>query len=237
MGSRNTSFHDGALARVLLAPFKLGFALTLGLAGLLLVAWTVDWMFVAHVWPGRVEGLRTLLAEELAAGTAMAARQGGSAAAVTTPANALYGLVFEATGLHEMGQRFAEGAPMSIPDTVLRRTWIARQDEIEVAMLATQLVGLRAGILIRFLPMLILMYAVGVTDGMSQRAIRQAQAGRESASLYHRAKYAQVVVLATGVVGVLMWPAPVSWGLYFLSTAVAVGVLAAGQWAFYKKHV
>jgi len=49
MGSRNTSFHDGALARVLLAPFKLGFALTLGLAGLLLVAWTVDWMFVAHV--------------------------------------------------------------------------------------------------------------------------------------------------------------------------------------------
>ena len=53
MASRNTSFHDGALARVLLAPFKLGFALTLGLAGLLLVAWTVDWVFVAHVWPGR----------------------------------------------------------------------------------------------------------------------------------------------------------------------------------------
>ena len=48
MGSRNTSFHDGAMARVLLAPFKLGFALTLGLAGLLLVAWTVDWLFVAH---------------------------------------------------------------------------------------------------------------------------------------------------------------------------------------------
>ncbi len=40
--SGNTGFHDGALARVLLAPFKLGFALTLGLAGLLLVAWTVD---------------------------------------------------------------------------------------------------------------------------------------------------------------------------------------------------
>ena len=64
MGSRNTSFHDGALARVLLAPFKLGFALTLGLAGLLLVSWTVDWVFVAYVWPGRLDGLRALLAEE-----------------------------------------------------------------------------------------------------------------------------------------------------------------------------
>ncbi|MCA2967816.1 MAG: hypothetical protein INH43_04810, partial [Acidobacteriaceae bacterium] len=86
MGSRNTSFHDGALARVLLAPFKFGFALTLGLAGLLLAAWTVDWLFVAHVWPERVHGLRNLLTEELAAGTAMAVRQGGSASAVTAPA-------------------------------------------------------------------------------------------------------------------------------------------------------
>lgn len=73
MGSRNTSFHDGALARVLLSPFKLGFALTLGLAGLLLVVWTVDWLFVAHVWPGRVDGLRAFLVEELADGAAMAA--------------------------------------------------------------------------------------------------------------------------------------------------------------------
>ena len=97
--------------------------------------------------------------------------------------------------------------------------------------------GLRAGILVRFLPLFILMYVVGATDGVSQRAIRQAKAGRESASLYHRAKYAQVVVLVTGVVGVLMWPAPVSWEFCWLLVAVVVGVLAAGQWAFYKKHV
>ena len=153
MGSRNTSFHDGALARVLLAPFKLGFALALVLAGLLLVVWTVDWVFVAHVWPERVEGLRDLLAEEIAAGTALAGQQGASIASVTAPANGLYALVFEATALHEMGQRFAQGAPLSIPDTVVRSTWIARQEAIEVAMIGTQLLGLRAGILVRFLPL------------------------------------------------------------------------------------
>ena len=233
----NASFEDSAVVRVLLKPFKLAFAATLGVVGLLLMAWTLQWLHVEHVWPGRVEGLRALLTEELAAGAELAARQGTAAWPVSGSANGLYALVFKVTGLHDMGQRFADGSPLSIPDTVLRRTWVARQVEVEVAMLSTQLVGLRAGILIRFLPLLILLYAIGATDGVSQRAIRQAQAGRESASLYHRAKYAQIVVLATGVVGVLVWPAPVSWGLYFLSTAVAVGVLAAGQWAFYKKHV
>jgi hypothetical protein len=237
MGSRNTSFHDGALARVLLAPFKLGFALTLGLAGLLMVAWTVDWVFVAHVWPGRVDGLRDLLAHELAACAALAERQGASAAAVAAPANGLYALVFEATGLHEMGQRFAEGASLSIPDTVVRTTWIARNEAIEVAMLGTQLLGLRAGILARFLPLLALLYAVGAAEGLSRRAIRRAQAARESASLYHRAKYGQVVVLALGGSVLLVWPAPVAWGLCAGVGAVLVGVLAAGQWAYYKKHV
>ena len=161
MGSANTSFHDGALARVLLAPFRLAFAAALGLAGVLLVAWTVDWAFVAHVWPGRVEGLRALLAQELTTGTALAARQGVAVAAVTAPANGLYALVFEATGLHEMGQRFAQGAPLPVPDTIVRSAWVARHEAVEVAMLGTQLLGLRAGILVRFLPLLVLLYAVG----------------------------------------------------------------------------
>jgi hypothetical protein len=237
MGSRNTSFHDGALVRVLLAPVKLGFALTLGLAGLLLVAWTVDWVFVAHVWPGRLEGLRDLLSREIASGVELAGRQGASVAAVTAPANGLYALVFQATGLHDMGQRFAQGGSLSIPDTVVRSTWIARHEAVEVAMLGTQLLGLRVGILVRFLPLLALLYAVGVAEGLSQRAIRRAQAARESASLYHRAKYGQVVVLALGGAVVLVWPAPVAWGLCAVVGAVVVGVLAAGRWAFYKKHV
>ena len=129
MGSANTSFHDGALARVLLGPFRLAFAAALGLTEVLLVAWTVA--FVAHVWPGRVEGLRALLAQELTTGTALAARQGVPVAAVTAPANGLYALVFEATGLHEMGQRFAQGAPLPVPDTIVRSAWVARHEAVE----------------------------------------------------------------------------------------------------------
>lgn len=154
--------------------------------------------------------MRDLLADEIAAGTALARQQGASVAAVTAPANGLYALVFEATGLQEVGQRFAQGGSLSIPDTVVRSTWIARHNVIEVAMLGTQLRGLRAGILVRFLPLLALLYVVGAVDGLSQRAIRRAQAARESASLYHRAKYGQVVVLALGGAVVLVWPATVA---------------------------
>jgi Domain of unknown function (DUF4400) len=120
---------------------------------------------------------------------------------------------------------------------MVRSTWIAGHEAIEVAMLGTQLLGLRAGILARFLRLLVLLYAVGAAEGLSQRAIRRAQAARESASLYHRAKYGQVVVLALGGAVVLVWPVPVAWGLCAGFGAVLVAVLAAGQWAFYKKHV
>ena len=88
------------------------------------MAWTVGWAFVAHVWPYCVEGL---LAQELTTGTALAARQGVAVAAVTAPANGLYALVFEATGLHAMGQRFAQGALLPVPDTIVRRARSVRE--------------------------------------------------------------------------------------------------------------
>ncbi|MGB5103857.1 MAG: DUF4400 domain-containing protein [Steroidobacteraceae bacterium] len=59
-------------------------------------------------------------------------------------------------------------------------------------MVVTQLLGVRAAILARFAPLLLLLYAVGAADGFTQRAIRRACGGRESASLYHRAKYLQL---------------------------------------------
>ena len=55
MASNNTSFHDGALAGVLLSPLKLAFSLGLGLVAILLVAWGIDWVFVSRVWPDGVD--------------------------------------------------------------------------------------------------------------------------------------------------------------------------------------
>jgi hypothetical protein len=97
--------------------------------------------------------------------------------------------VFEATGVHDMGLRFADASALSIPDTVVRRSYLAHREAIETAMLGTQLLGVRFATFMRFLPLLLLFYAVGAVDGLTERAIRRSCGGRESASLHHRENY------------------------------------------------
>ena len=231
------TIHDGVLARVLRAPFGWMLSVGLYLVGMLLVAWTVNWIWVVHVWMDGVAGLHRLLAQELHVGTSFALQQGIPQSWITAPANVLYGFLFEATGIHEMGERFAQGAALSIPDTIARGSYFARHQMVEVAMLGTQLLGVRLAVLALFAPLSLALYAVGVAEGWSQRAIRKVRGGRESASLYHRAKYMQVVLLGLGISVMLVLPTPVDWGMCAGLGTVGVAILAAMQWAYYKKHM
>lgn len=237
MSSRNASFHDGVLAGVLFRPFKFAFAFALAFVAILVLAWIIDWVFVFKVWPEGIERLRKILAADLARGIDLATQQGRAPDAITGTANFLYEVVFRATGIHDMGLRFAEGSALSIPDTVVRNSYIANHDAIEVAMIGTQLLGARLATLALMLPLLALSYVVAAADGLTQRAIRRASGGRESASLYHRAKHLQVAVAGTGVLAVLVWPAPADWLALGLLLAAGIGVLGRMQWAYYKKHL
>ena len=237
MASRNASFHEGVVAGALLAPLKLAFVLLLGLVGILVVAWVVDWIFVFKVWPEGVGRLKGILAADLARGIELAAWQNGVPKAVTGAANFMYGLVFGATGIHDMGMRFAQGAALSIPDTIVRNSYLANMDAIEVAMIGTQLLGVRLATLAMMAPLLVLIYLVAAGDGLTQRAIRRACGGRESASLYHRAKHLQVMLLAMGGVLTLVQPVSIDPRWIWMPGALLVGLLARLQWACYKKHL
>jgi hypothetical protein len=237
MASRNAAFHDGVVASALLAPLKFVFALSLAFVGILLAAWIVDWIFVFKVWPDGVERLRSIAAADLAHGIELAAWQGGAPGAVTGTANFLYGLVFRVTGIHDMGIRFAEGAALAIPDTIVRNFYIANREAIEVAMIGTQLLGVRLATVALIVPLLSLVYIIGATDGLTQRAIRRACGGRESASLYHRAKHLQVALTVVALLIGLLWAAPVDVRWVGLPLPAIVGILARLQWAYYKKHL
>jgi integrating conjugative element membrane protein (TIGR03747 family) len=237
LASRNASFHEGVVVGALLAPLKIAFVLLLGLLGIVVVAWIVDWTFVFKVWPEGVGRLKITLAADLARALELAEWQGAVPNAVTGTANFLYGLVFGVTGIHDMGLRFAEGAALSIPDTIVRNTYLANTEAIEVAMIATQLLGVRLATLAMMAPLLVLMYLVAAADGLTQRAIRRACGGRESASLYHRAKHLQVMLMAMGGVLVLIEPVSIDPRLIGVPVAFLVSILARLQWACYKKHL
>jgi integrating conjugative element membrane protein (TIGR03747 family) len=237
LASRNASFHDGVFAGALLAPLKLGFVLLLGLVGVLVVAWIVDWTFVFKVWPEGVGRLKGILAADLARGIDLAEWQGGMSKAVTGTANFMYGLVFGVTGIHDMGLRFAQGAALSIPDTIVRTAYLANTEAIEVAMIGTQLLGVRLATLGMMVPLLVLVYLVAAADGLTQRAIRRACGGRESASLYHRAKHLQVMLVAMSGMLTLIQPVSIDPRLIWMPGALLVGLLARLQWACYKKHL
>ena len=237
MASRNASFHEGVVAGALLAPLKIAFVLLLGLVGIVTVAWIVDWVFVFKVWPEGVGRLKIILATDLARGLDLAEWQGVVPRVVTGTANFLYGLVFGVTGIHDMGLRFAEGAALSVPDTIVRNSYLANIDAIEVAMIGTQLLGVRLVPLAMMAPLLMLVYLVAAADGLTQRAIRRASGRRESASLYHRAKHLQVMLLVMSGVLVLIQPVSIDPRLVGVPVALFVGILARLQWACYKKHL
>lgn len=235
--SRSAQFRELGIGAALLAPIvRIGWAAFVT-AGLMAAAWCIDAVFVFRIWPEGIEALRAVLVEDLE----RAKQLGGEASSLARPAvgasNALYAIVFEWTGVHEMGRRFAEAEPLSIPDTITRAAYLAHHAEIEVAMVATQLFGVRLALLVAAVPLLGLLYAVALADGLAQRAIRRSCGGRESSSLYHRAKLLQLLMLA-GVMALVLLP-PVSidpravWG----PGAALMATAASAQWRYYKKHL
>jgi len=120
---------------------------------------------------------------------------------------------------------------VSIPDTVLHNSYIANYEAIRVAMIGTQLFGLRLAALAPAA------YAIAVTDELVGRAIRRAAGGRESASLYHRAKHLQLVLAMTLVAACLLTPT-LGFSDWPWKAGIAVlVVLARMQWAYYKMHL
>jgi integrating conjugative element membrane protein (TIGR03747 family) len=237
LASRNASFHERGIGGVLLIPLKWACIGTMILLGLILAAWVIDWVFVFSVWPDGIARLQGILEQELARTYTMECWRGDLPNLAAGTANVLYDLIFRASGIHDMAVRFAEGGSLSIPDTIVRNAYSAYYEEIQVAMVGTQILGVRLATLLAAMPLLGLAYGVALADGFVQRAVRRASGGRESASIYHRAKHLQLVLLVMTVSAYLLLaksvdPRPICWALI-----ATVAILARVQWVYYKKYL
>ncbi len=132
-------------------------------------------------------------------------------------------------------------SPEDDPDpgkTFFDRWWANNGDIVETCLWANYVLAIRAlALLTGAIPMLALAYAVGLTDGASARAIRRADAGRESANLYHRFKIAQLQIIAVTFMAYLAWPTAgvrVEWVI--VAMVLLCAICARMQLTYYKKY-
>jgi len=237
MASRHATFYNTGVAGALFAPLRWIFCGAMLLLALILGAWTVDWIFVFKVWPDGLQRLQTMLASDLVRTAQLGVDGYDLTRFARGTANILYQAIFGVTGIHDMGTRFANAAALSIPDTIVRNTYLAHYQAIQVAMVGTQLFGVRLAMLIAFAPLFILAYAVAIADGLVQRSIRCAGGGNESANIYHRAKYLQLALMTSISALCLLLPVAIDFRGILLPGAMLLTLLARYQWAYYKKHL
>jgi integrating conjugative element membrane protein (TIGR03747 family) len=152
-------------------------------------------------------------------------------------ANVVYSAVYGSSGITEMGDRFQRGEYLSESDVRAGRLYAEYYPWLKASMISSQLLGLRLGMLVCVLPALLLFYFIAFSDGIVERAIRRDCGGRESASIYHRAKYLQLTVLCIFTLLYLAWPTPTIYPGAPIAFSVLIGLLARIQWKYYKKYL
>lgn len=237
MASRNATFYDSGVAGAMLAPLKWVLYVSLLLLALIIAAWIVDWIFVFRVWPEGLVRLKGVLDADLARTASLGGWHDQLPSFAVTAANFLYEVVFKLTGIHDMGSRFANSVPLSIPDTIARNTYLANYEAIQVAMTGIHLFGVRLAVLLTSLPLFGLAYVVAMADGLAQRAIRRARGGHESSSIYHRSKYFQLSLVSAIASACLVLPISLDPRWILLPAVIVLAWLVRLQWLYYKKHL
>ncbi len=148
-----------------------------------------------------------------------------------------YKLVFVWTGVEEVYFMSQLGYANDALDAAFFRLLASNAVEMEVAMLITRLYGAKVAMIAGALPLFAIAYAVAMVDGLTARYIRKAGGGRESAFIYHRAKWGIVMLTGTGAMCLVLLPLDYSPRWILPPAAVAIGLLVRTQWAYYKKYL
>lgn len=203
------------------------------------LALVVDWVFALWVWqPNGMVKLEAVLQHDLSYTTDLGGVSGNATHFAVTTANALYALVFKASGLHEIGYRFANPAPLNAPDTIARNLYGMAYEWIRVAMVGIQLFGVRLAILIQSLPVFLLAGIVAFQDGWwAGRYIRRAAGGRESSFIYHRAKHYIFVSLTLVWGAYLLLPLSIDPRLVIFPFVTALAISVRYWAAYFKKYM
>ena len=142
-------------------------------------------------------------------------------------------LFFEWTGINQALQSNSE----KDPNYQFKVKYIEPHlDKLNKFDLTLKLTSLRLGYIAYFGILTMILTFVAVVDGFVNRAIRQKNASRESAGIYHRAKYWRSGILWLGIITFLAWPAAISPYWLFIPT-IAFSFFVWLQAKYLKKYL
>lgn len=235
MAGDSATFDQG-IRKAAYAPFR-----TLFFCGLTIVVIVFGRMVIDIVWTGssqeQVAHARSTLAAELVAADGLPDVWGSPADRALRWAAIAYDWFYVRTGV----DRLLLGTPLDLtsPELAMRRgmTTTVAQPRWQAVMLGTQQIAARAALLPSLTPTLALAYALAILDGFIARSIRRSGGGRESATLYHRAKYTHASLATIALVAWFWWPGRID----PLALTVAIAGIGAAllriQLKYYKKYV
>ena len=106
-----------------------------------------------------------------------------------------------------------------------------------ILVTSTQIFAIRTAMYLCALPLILLGLALGGVDGFVSRAKRKACAGRESASIYHRAKLGLSFIAILSYLVCVGMPSLAQPAQVLLPLAFALALLLRIQCAYYKKYL
>jgi integrating conjugative element membrane protein (TIGR03747 family) len=232
---------DGAnieigVTKAITAPFKvLSFGL-LALFVVLVVRLAIDMWVLADSKPGDfLEPPRVTLARELARASAAPDFLGSTRLRAESWAALVAEWAYKKPGL----LKHLEDDPYNLQeiDKALGRGLSSMDFAISRAMSGSQIIAIRAAILVSFLPWVGFLYGLAITDGAVERSRRKYGGGRESSTLYHRAKYFQVTIATVTVAGYLWWPETIEPAYIIVPGTSICAYLMRLQAKYYKKYI
>lgn len=120
--------------------------------------------------------------------------------------------------------------------TFFKTWWVENGHHVELALWSNYIFGIRTLMFVAALPLAAIAYFVAFIDGYAARMVRRADAARESSSLYHRVKIAQLWALSFAYIAYLSVPMSIPPEWVVLPTVAACALFVRWQVALYKKY-
>lgn len=242
MASNQRTPFDSNYAVAFLWPFKVVFGLVITYVLLGVGAIGVALLFANYQWwQDPIQASDQLFHQEASRVQTLSESNGAQARlayVANTSMQGAYWLFFKATTLHDATRAHFAGEMVNKIDKLYFEKFVSRNSrEIYISMNVIQVYGIKLGFLISAIPLLFLLYFVAGLDGLTERYIRRACAGRESADLNKIGKLSKLMLLALLATVYLCLPVSIDpvWVIAPLALVFAIGTRL--QWKFYKKYM